>query len=290
MDELFWKRGVANIPDKELWDVHNLQKENLIRFTRARERAHLARHGASPDDLRGVEQLLNPEAMTIGFARRFATYKRADLLFRDFDRLRSILTNPERPVQVVFAGKAHPADKPGQELIRRIFDISRNTDLHGHIVFIENYNMRVARMLVQGVDVWLNNPRRPHEASGTSGMKAPVNGGINFSIADGWWCEVQNLNAGWTIGHGEEFDNPDKQDREDSESLYDILEDKIVPLFYKRDANGLPVGWIKMMKASIATVTPRFSTARMVRDYTEQAYLPAAKRGGAVTTAAEQTW
>jgi len=290
MDELFWKRGVANIPNKELWDVHNLQKENLVRFIRNRERAQLARHGASPDDLRGVEQLLDPNVVTIGFARRFATYKRADLLFRDFDRLRSILKDSERPVQVVFAGKAHPADKPGQEFIRRIFDVSRNTDLHGHIVFIENYNMRVARMLVQGVDVWLNNPRRPHEASGTSGMKAPVNGGINFSIADGWWCEVQGPDAGWTIGNAEESDNTDKQDRNDSESLYDILESKIAPLFYKRDANGLPTGWIKMMKASIATVTPRFSTARMVRDYTEQAYLPAAKRGGTVTTTTEQAW
>jgi starch phosphorylase len=290
MDELFWKRGVANIPDKELWDVHNLQKESLIRFTRSRERAHLARHGASPDDLRSVEELLDPEALTIGFARRFATYKRADLLFRDFDRLRAILKDPARPVQIIFAGKAHPADKPGQELIRRIFEISRHTDLHGHIVFIENYNMRVARMLVQGVEVWLNNPRRPHEASGTSGMKAPVNGGVNFSVADGWWCEVQNPDAGWTIGKAEENPNPDAQDHEDSESFYDILEEKIVPLFYERDANDLPVGWIKTMKASIAAVTPRFSTARMVRDYTEQAYLPAAKRGGAVTTAAEQTW
>jgi alpha-glucan phosphorylase-like protein len=150
--------------------------------------------------------------------------------------------------------------------------------------------MRVARMLVQGVDVWLNTPRRPHEASGTSGMKVPVNGGINFSIADGWWCEVQNLGAGWTIGDGKESDNADQQDRDDSESLYDILENKIVPLYYKRDANSLPVEWIKMMKASIATITPRFSTARMVRDYAEQAYLPAAKRGGAVTVAAEQSW
>ncbi len=290
MDEMFWKRGVANIPDKELWDVHNMQKENLIRFTRGRVRAQLARHGASPDELRAVEELLNPDALTIGFARRFATYKRADLLFRDFERLREILNDDENPVQIIFAGKAHPADKPGQELIRRIFDVSRNSDLRGHIVFIENYNMRVARMLVQGVDVWLNNPRRPHEASGTSGMKSPINGGINFSIADGWWCEVQNPDAGWTIGNGQEFDNPDMQDYEDSESLYEILEDKIAPLYYKRDANGLPVEWIKMMKASLAVVTPRFSTARMVRDYTTQAYMPAAKRAGAVTAAAEQTW
>jgi glycogen phosphorylase len=290
MDEMFWKRGVANIPDKELWDVHNMQKENLIRFTRNRVRAQLARHGASPDELRAVEELLNPDALTIGFARRFATYKRADLLFRDFDRLRGILKDEENPVQIIFAGKAHPADKPGQELIRRIFDVSRNSDLRGHIVFIENYNMRVARMLVQGVDVWLNNPRRPHEASGTSGMKSPINGGINFSIADGWWCEVQNAHAGWTIGNGQEFNNPDMQDHEDSESLYEILEDKIAPLYYKRDADGLPVEWIKMMKASLATVTPRFSTARMVRDYTTQAYMPAAKRAGAVTTQTEQTW
>jgi starch phosphorylase len=290
MDELFWKRGVANIPDKDLWEVHNLQKENLIRFARGRVRQVLARHGCSPDELRSVEELLNPDVLTIGFARRFATYKRADLLFRDFDRLREILKNTEQPVQIIFSGKAHPADKPGQELIRRIFDVSMHSDLRGHIVFIENYNMRVARMLVQGVDVWLNNPRRPHEASGTSGMKSPVNGGINFSVADGWWCEVQNPQAGWTIGNGEEFDNPDMQDHADSESLYDILEEEIVPLYYKRDSNNLPVEWIKRMKASMATVVPRFSTARMVRDYSEQAYVPAAKRAGAVTAPAEVTW
>ena len=290
MDEMFWKRGVANIPDKELWDVHNLQKENLIRFTRARVRIQLARHGCSPDELRAVDELLNPDVLTIGFARRFATYKRADLLFRDFERLRSILKEPGQPVQIIFAGKAHPADKPGQELIRRIFEISRNSDLHGHIVFIENYNMRVARMLVQGVDVWLNTPRRPHEASGTSGMKAPVNGSINFSIADGWWCEVQNPDAGWTIGNGQELDDPDAQDEQDSESLYDILEEKIAPLYYKRDTDNLPREWIKMMKVSMATIVPRFSTARMVRDYAEQAYLPAAKRAGVVTAPQEQTW
>ncbi len=292
MDELFWRRGVANIPDRELWDVHNLQKENLIRFARGRVRTQLARHGCSPDELRGVEELLDPNALTIGFARRFATYKRADLLFRDMDRLKKILKNPERPVQILFAGKAHPADKPGQDLIRRIFEISRHSDLRGHIVFIENYNMRIARMLVQGVDVWLNNPRRPLEASGTSGMKAPVNGGINCSIADGWWCEAMTPTHenGWTIGNAHESDNHDHQDEEDSESFYDILEDKIVPLYYNRDANDLPANWIKVMKASIASITPRFSTARMVRDYCEQAYLPAAQRAGAVTTTAEAAW
>lgn len=290
MDELFWKRGVANIPDKELWEVHNLQKENMIRYVRSRVRLQLARHGCSPDELREVDELLDPHTLTLGFARRFATYKRADLLFRDFDRLRAILKNEDRPVQIVFAGKAHPADKPGQELVRRIFEISRYSDLRGHIVFVENYNMRVARMLVQGVDVWLNTPRRPHEASGTSGMKAPVNGGINFSIADGWWCEVQNPDAGWTIGNGQEFNNPDMQDYEDSESLYDILQEKIAPLYYKRNPDGLPLEWIKMMKASMATVIPRFSAVRMVRDYCQQGYLPAAKRAGAVTPVAEQAW
>jgi glycogen phosphorylase len=290
MDDMFWKRGVANIPDKELWDIHNMQKESLIRFARGLVRHQLARHGCSPDELRDADNLLNPNWLTIGFARRFATYKRADLLFRDYDRLRSIIKNADRPIQFLFAGKAHPADRPGQELIRRIFDISRHSDLRGHVVFLENYNMRVARMLVQGVEVWLNNPRRPHEASGTSGMKAPVNGGINLSIPDGWWCEVTNPEAGWTIGDGKELDNQDAQDQSDSQSFYDLLENKIAPLFYKQDATGLPVEWIKMMKASIATVTPRFSTSRMVRDYTEQAYLPAAKRAGIVTNAQEQTW
>jgi starch phosphorylase len=290
MDEMFWKRGVANIPDRELWEAHNLQKENLIRYARARLRSQLARHGCSPDELRSVEDVLSLDALTIGFARRFATYKRADLLFRDFDRLRAILKNADRPVQILFAGKAHPADKPGQELIRRIFDISRYSDLRHHIVFIEDYNMRVARMLVQGVEVWLNTPRRPHEASGTSGMKGPANGVINFSIPDGWWCEVQNPEAGWTIGDGKELPNTDQQDQNDSQSLYELIEQQIAPLYYQRDADGLPRAWIKSMKASLSTVTPRFSTARMVRDYVEQAYLPAARRAGALTTVADQSW
>ncbi|MBM3860389.1 MAG: glycosyltransferase family 1 protein [Verrucomicrobia bacterium] len=289
MDEMFWKRGVTNIPDAELWDVHAIQKDNLIRCVRARVRTQLARHGCSPDELRELETLLNRDSLTIGFARRFATYKRADLLFRDFDRLRAILKNPRRPIQIIFAGKAHPADKPGQELIRRIFEVSRYSDLRGHIVFVENYNMRVARMLVQGVDVWLNTPRRPHEASGTSGMKAPVNGAINFSIADGWWCEVQNPDAGWTIGNHHTTPNPDQQDHEDSQSLYDLIENTIAPLYYQRGPDGLPGEWIKHMKASIATVLPRFSTARMVRDYVEEAYLPAAKRAGATLNGSTET-
>jgi starch phosphorylase len=290
LDELFWKRGVANIPDREFWEVHNLQKEVLIRFARKKMRAQLARHGSSPDELRAVDELLNLDSLTIGFARRFATYKRADLLFHDFDRLRAILKNTARPVQILFAGKAHPADKPGQELVRRIWEVSRDSDLRGHIVFLENYNMRMARMLVEGADVWLNTPRRPLEACGTSGMKASVNGGINCSIADGWWCEGANHANGWTIGNGQQYENPELQDYQDSQSLYDLLENKITPLYYQRDANGLPIEWIKIMKNSLASIVPRFSAARMVREYVEQAYLPAAKRGGAITTTTEQSW
>jgi starch phosphorylase len=292
LDEMFWKRNINNIPDREFWEIHQTQKENLVRFTRSKLRSQLARHGCSPDELRGIEGLLDPEALTIGFARRFATYKRASLLFRDVNRLRGILKNPDRRVQIVFSGKAHPADKPGQELIRHIWETARSGEWAGHIVFLENYNMRVARMLVQGVDVWLNNPRRPLEASGTSGMKAAVNGGLNFSISDGWWCEAEGNQNGWTIGNGQEFDNPDAQDQHDATSLYEILERQIIPLYYKRDTNGIPVDWIKYMKNAIATILPKFSAARMVREYAEDAYMPAAQRGGTITTStpAEAVW
>lgn len=289
-DDLFWKRGVAAIPDKELWETHLLQKQTLIRYARNRVRDTLARHGSSPDELRRVDALLDPQALTIGFARRFATYKRADLLFRNLERLRKILKHPERPVQILFAGKAHPADKQAHDLIRRIWEISLHSDLRGHIVFLENYNMRVARMMVTGVDVWLNTPRRPLEASGTSGMKAPVNGGIHFSIADGWWPEAANGINGWTIGSGEENADPDTADHAESESLYKILETQIAPLYYTRDADGLPREWVARMKASLATITPRFSAARMVRDYVEKAYLPAAARAGTRPAAAETAW
>jgi len=292
MDELFWKHGVPTIPDRELWEIHQLQKETLVRFVRTRVRKQLARHGCSPDELREIETLLDPQVLTIGFARRFATYKRADLLLRNFDRLRALLRNPDRPVQIIFAGKAHPADKPGQELIRRIFEISRHSELRGCLVFVENYNMRAARMLVQGVDVWLNTPRRPHEASGTSGMKAAANGAPSVSIADGWWCEAaQPGENGWTIGNGETHENTDQQDAADSESLYRILEEQVVPGYYRRDEEGLPADWIAVMKGAIATIVPRFSTARMVRDYLRETYLPAARRGGArISETDDTTW
>jgi starch phosphorylase len=289
MDPLFWQKQIANIPDREMWEVHLLQKENLIRFARNRTRNMLARHGHSPDELRAVENLLDPNVLTIGFARRFATYKRADLLFRDVHRLTAILKNKEKPVQIVYAGKAHPADKDGQGLIQRIFNMAMYSELRGHILFIENYDIHVARMLVAGVDVWMNTPRRPREASGTSGQKAAINGAINFSILDGWWCEAPP-ETGWTIGNGQQFDNPDMQDYEDAMSLYDVLEKQIVPLYYNRDDDGLPMGWINKMKTSITELIPRFSSARMVRDYVEKAYLPAARRAAPVETPAEVAW
>jgi starch phosphorylase len=278
MDEIFWTKKVQAIPDQELWEIHQIQKENLIRFARVEVRNMFARHGAAPDDLHAVEKLLNPNALTIGFARRFATYKRALLAFQDYERMRALIKSADRPVQFIFAGKAHPADKEGQWLVQRIFEIAYRSDLYGHVVLLENYNMRTARMLVQGVDVWMNTPRRPREASGTSGQKAPINGGINFSVLDGWWCESFKGENGWAIGNSQEFNTTELQDHEDAQSLYDTLEKQIIPLYYQRDAQGLPLGWIKTMKASMATVTPRFSAARMIRDYITQAYLPHAPK------------
>ncbi|MEM7350983.1 MAG: alpha-glucan family phosphorylase [Acidobacteriota bacterium] len=267
-------REVLDLPDAELWTTHSAQKERLGRFTCSRLREQSARHGASPDELRAIEKLFDPQALTIGFARRFATYKRAKLVFSDEERLRALLANEERPVQMLFAGKAHPADRPGQELIQHIFELSRQDEFAGRVFFLENYDMRMGRMLVQGVDVWLNTPRRPLEASGTSGQKVAMNGGLNFSIADGWWPEGWNGDNGWVIGTASHSDDEAHQDSADARSLYEILETVIVPLFYERDDEGLPRRWIRMMKESIASLTPQFSASRMVRDYAEKAYLP----------------
>ncbi|MBZ5637654.1 MAG: alpha-glucan family phosphorylase [Acidobacteriia bacterium] len=269
--------AVMAIPDAEFFEAHQAQKKRLIDFARERLIGQFARHGRSPKELRQLESLMDPAVLTLGFGRRFATYKRADLMFHDPGRLRSILTASGRPVQILFAGKAHPADRPGQELIRRIFEASLTPALEGRIVFIENYDMRVARRMVQGVDVWLNTPSRPHEASGTSGMKVAVNGGLNFSVLDGWWCEGYDRSHGWVIGSGQ--DNPDlaAQNREDAASFYQVLAGEIVPCFYRQDpASGLPVEWIARMKRALAKLTPRFSTERMLRDYARKAYLPAA--------------
>jgi starch phosphorylase len=277
LDPELWPR-VADIPDPELWAAHRSQKERLVRFVRERVRVQSARHGLAPDELRGVERLLDPRALTIGFARRFATYKRAVLVLSDLDRLRAILSDAERPVQFVFAGKAHPADRAGQDVIRRLFLLTQG-EFRGKVVFLEDYDMEVARMMVQGCDVWLNTPRRPQEASGTSGQKSPINGGVNLSILDGWWVEGYRGDNGWAFGDTVASD-AEAQDREDAAALYALLEKEVVPLFFAPEEDGLRRGWIARMKASIASVVPNFSAHRMVRDYVQQVYVPAASRRG----------
>jgi starch phosphorylase len=250
----------------------------MARFLRSRLRDQFARHGTAPDELRRIEQMFDPEALTIGFARRFATYKRADLLFTDLHRVRQLVNSPERPVQVLIAGKAHPADREGQDLIAHLFHLSQEEKLRGRVFFIEDYDMRVARMLVGGVDVWLNTPRKPMEASGTSGMKAAMNGALNLSIADGWWPEGHDGDNGWVIEGKDCGTDQDCQDREDALALYHLLEEQVVPAFYDRDAKGVPRGWIRRMKEAIATITPRFSSDRMARDYCQRTYLPLMRR------------
>ncbi|HVS16686.1 MAG TPA: alpha-glucan family phosphorylase [Thermoanaerobaculia bacterium] len=276
--------AIEAIPDEELWDAHQEQKRRLARFTRGRLLAQFARHGRSPDELRAIADLLDPEVLTLGFARRFATYKRASLLFSDLHRVRTLLTHPERPVQVIVAGKAHPADRPGQELIQHLFNLGQDVHLRGRVIFIENYDFIVAHMMVQGVDVWLNTPRRPLEASGTSGMKAAINGVLHCSILDGWWPEAYDGANGWAIEGGEHPDDW-SQDREDALALYEVVERQVVSTFYQRDERRLPRRWLTMMKHSIATVAPHFSSDRMVREYTERAYLPLAVADAGVALA-----
>ena len=275
-DAEWWKR-LADVRDEEVWEAHRQQKERMIRFVRERLRIQAARHGRAPDALRAVDTLLDPGTLTIGFARRFATYKRAVLLISDLERLKRLLQDEQRPLQFLFAGKAHPADRAGQDMIRTLFGLTE-TDLRGRLVFIEDYDMLTGRMLVQGCDVWLNTPRRPQEASGTSGQKVPVNGGLNLSIPDGWWAEGYRGDNGWTIGE-KTCGNAEDQDARDADALYHLLEQEVVPAFYDRDEDGLPRRWVSMMKASIESVLPAFSAHRMVRDYVEEVYLPAQKRG-----------
>ena len=271
----FWER-VGRLPDRELWEAHGYQKRELAIFARQRLLSQLARHGESPATLLEIETALDPTILTIGFARRFATYKRAQLLFSDMDRLARLVWSADRPVQFVFAGKAHPADRPGQQVIQAIFERSRSAELRGRVFVLEDYNIRVAKLLVRGVDVWLNNPRRPLEASGTSGMKASANGVVNLSVLDGWWDEGWTGDNGWAIGG--RVSNPDEgaQDWADALDLYRILEDEVVPRYYERSAAGLPHEWLALMKRSMGTTIWRFSTTRMLHEYVEQLYLPAA--------------
>jgi starch phosphorylase len=269
--------GIGRIGADALWAAHQQQKRELVAFTRARRGRQFARHGESPDTLRKVRRAFDPEALTIGFARRFATYKRADLLFSDEARLAALLANPERPVQLVLAGKAHPADRPGQKVIQRIFELSRSDQLRGRVFILEDYDIRIARYLVAGVDIWLNNPRRPLEASGTSGMKAAINGIPSVSILDGWWDEGYNGANGWAIGGRESSADEGAQDFADAQELYRLLEEEIVPRFYARSDAGVPVDWTDTMRAAIAAAIWEFSSARMVMEYVDRLYLPASR-------------
>jgi starch phosphorylase len=272
---------VDQIPDEELWRAHERSRERMVLYMRQALRNQIQKRGGTYDELNVAEGILDPDALTIGFARRFATYKRATLLLRDRNRLKALLASTDRPIQFVFAGKAHPADQGGKEFIRAIIDFARDPAVRRHFVFIENYDMGITRMMIQGVDVWLNTPRRPYEASGTSGMKASANGVLNLSVLDGWWVEGYELSkdSGFAIGRGETYADAEYQDHVESQSLYDILERELVPTFYKREAGGIPRDWIKRMKACLRHLAPVFNTNRMVAQYATRLYVPAHARG-----------
>ena len=268
--------GIKQVPDTELWEAHKSRKQKLIELVKANTIQRLRRCGYHYNDIMQIVSGLNPDALTIGFARRFATYKRATLIFKDLERITQIFSNEDKPIQIIFAGKAHPADKEGQDLIKYIHEISMKPQFKGKIFLLENYNIAMSRYLISGVDVWLNTPRRPMEASGTSGQKASVNGVLNFSVLDGWWAEGYNTKNGWIIGTNAEYKNYEEQDIADSESMYNTLENKIIPIYYDRDENGISKRWIEMMKDSIISTGGRFSTSRMVLEYTEKFYMPLA--------------
>jgi starch phosphorylase len=277
-EQEMWNK-VEDIPDEELWQVHLQRKEALIHYTRQRLRSQHLRLGEGSIQMAEFERMLNPDSLIIGFARRFATYKRATLIFRDFERLNRIVNNPERPVQIIFAGKAHPADGPGKALIEQVYRVSRSDAFRGKIIFLENYDINMARYLVSGTDLWLNNPIRPHEASGTSGQKAALNGQPNCSILDGWWAEAFNGKNGWAIGEEREYHDSNIQDEADSLSLYHILESDVIPTYYDRGPDGIPHRWIAIMKEAIRTCAPAFSMRRMVKEYTERFYVPEIQQG-----------
>jgi starch phosphorylase len=282
-----WEQA-GRIPAEELWRTHERRRERLIVFARRRLREQLEHRGVSQAEIERAGSVLDPEVLTIGFARRFATYKRATLLLRDPERLMRLITDPERPVQFIFAGKAHPRDDAGKELIRQVIAFSRQPAVRGRFVFLEDYDMETARFLVQGCDVWLNNPRRPEEASGTSGMKAAANGVLNFSTLDGWWAEAwddcadQPVPVGWPIGRGETYDNWDYQDQVEAEDIYDVLEHDIIPSFYERGSERIPRAWIARMLSTIENLGPFVSAHRMLRDYVNGFYLPAIERSTAL--------
>jgi starch phosphorylase len=272
----FW-RGVIDIPDAQLWETHQQLKHRLVEFVRERVRIRRERIGDSPEAIRNVSRILDPEVLTIGFARRFATYKRGALLFSDKERLKRLLNDTTRPVQFIFAGKAHPRDEGGRALIQEVYRFSREAGFENRVVFLEDYDSYIARRLVQGVDLWLNNPLRPMEASGTSGMKCAPNGGINLSVLDGWWHEGFNGNNGWAIAAEISDGTVEFQSAVDANSLYQLLENQIIPLYYAKPDGKLPLAWLQLMRESIRSVTPVFNTHRMVKEYTERLYIPAAR-------------
>jgi starch phosphorylase len=275
-DVEYWRR-VIDIPDEILWETHQLLKHRLIEFVRERLRVQRVRIGESPEQLRKINSVLNPEVLTVGFARRFATYKRGTLLFSNKERLLRLVQNAERPVQFIFAGKSHPKDEGGKRIIQEVYNASREAGFEHAVVFVEDYDTYIGRRLYQGVDVWLNNPLRPLEASGTSGMKLPPNGGLNFSVLDGWWCEGYNGKNGWPIGPEITAGSVEFQNEVDIDSLFNILENRIVPLYYAKPDGRLPLAWLQLMRESMRSVTPVFNTHRMVKEYNERLYEPAAK-------------
>ena len=272
-EDYVWEK-IKTIPDDKLWKVHMDRKAKLIALVKENVTRRLRREGVSYDEIVEATSKLNPEALTIGFARRFATYKRATLIFKDLERITQILNDENKPVQLIFAGKAHPADREGADLIKYIHEISMKPQFKGKIFILENYNIEISRYMVSGVDIWLNNPRRPMEASGTSGQKASVNGVVNFSVLDGWWAEGYNQKNGWSIGTNKEYSSYEEQDRADSESIYYTLENKIIPTYYNKDKDGISKGWMELMKNSIMSTGGKYSTARMLVDYTNQLYIP----------------
>jgi starch phosphorylase len=267
---------IRRISDGRLWRFRNAASMSLVEYAREQLSRQLAASGASPEAVDGAKHLFDPNTLTLGFARRFAAYKRPNLLLHDPDRLLRILINPQRPMQLIMAGKAHPADQAGQALIREWTHFIQRPEVRPHVIFLSDYDMLLTEQLVQGVDLWLNTPRRPWEACGTSGMKVLVNGGINLSELDGWWAEAYAPEVGWALGDGQEHDNDPAWDATEAEALYDLLEREVIPEFYTRDEHGIPGAWVARMRESMAQLTPRFSSNRTVREYTEQYYLPAA--------------
>jgi starch phosphorylase len=268
--------GIDQLPSGELWETHHSLKHRLINYARIRLAKQCKSHGGSDAEIQECQKMLDPQALLIGFARRFAPYKRADLFMYDIEWLKKIITNTKRPVQFVFCGKAHPADDMGKSILQKIYKLTQEKPFRGKVIFLEDYDINITRHLVQGVDVWLNNPRRPLEASGTSGQKVVLNGGLNLSVLDGWWAEGYNGSNGFAIGNGDCHTNIEIQDRRDAESFRDVLENTVIPLYYKRDEDDTPQEWIKMMKNGVRTLGWRFSADRMVIDYVTKAYLDAA--------------